>query len=78
MVRAGNALRWHQFAGERSKAALHSVPNDGAADLLRDGETDAHPRIVILAIADEQDEAGGCGAKAAVGGKEVRALLDRA
>ena len=65
------------FAGERAEAPLHAVADDRAADLLGDGEADAHRGVAILAVADEQDEAGrGC-ALAAVGGEEIRALADR-
>ena len=63
-----------QFAGERAEAALHAVADDRVADLLGDGEADAHRRVAVVARADEQDEAGHGRALAAVGGKEIRAL----
>ena len=47
-----------QLAGEGAEAALHAVADHGAADLLGDGEADADGWIVILAVADQQDEAG--------------------
>ena len=77
MVGAGNALCRDDLAGERAEAALHPVADDRTADLLGDGEADAHRRIRILAVADEQDEAGHRRAQAAVGGEEIRALRDR-
>ena len=64
------------FAGERAEAALHAVADDRVADLLGDGEADAHRRVRVLAVADEQDEAGHGRALAAVGGEEVRALAE--
>jgi hypothetical protein len=76
MIGAGEPVGGEGLAGKRSKAALHSVPNHRAADLLRNGETDAHRWVLILAIADEQDETGRSRAQAAVRGKEVGALLD--
>ena len=64
------------LAREGPEAALHPVADDGIADLLGDGESDAHGRIRIVTRADEKDEAGhGC-ALAAIGGEEVRALAD--
>jgi len=77
MIRAGEAARWNDLASKRSKAALHAVANDSPPDLFGDGEADAHARVLILAVADEQDETGGSYALAAIGGDEVRALADR-
>jgi len=51
------------------------VADHCAADLLGDRETDAHHGVRILAVADEQDEAGHGRALAAVGSKEVGAFL---
>ena len=58
MVGAGESLRRHDLARERAEAALHSVADDRSADLLGDGESDAHRRIVIVAVADEKHKAG--------------------
>jgi hypothetical protein len=76
MVGAGNAFGGHDFTSERAKAALHAVADDCAADLLGDGEADAHRLVLIFAITNQQDEAGGGRALAAVRGKKVGALLD--
>jgi hypothetical protein len=76
MVGAGNALRRHDFTSKRAESALHSVAHDGAADFLGDGEADAHRLVLIFAITNQQDEAGGGRALAAVRGKKVGALLD--
>ena len=67
-------LAGSDLAGERAEAALHAVAHDGVADLLGDGEADAHRRIAVRAVADEQDEAGHRRAPAAVRGEEIRAL----
>ena len=77
MIGAGNSMFWQRFAGEGAKAALHPVADDRIADLLGDGEADAHRHNDIAARADEQDKAGHGGALAAVGGEEIRALGER-
>jgi hypothetical protein len=77
MVGPGKAPGGQKLSGERAQAALHAVANDRAADLLGDGETDAHRLIRVLPLADEQDETGRRHATAAVRGKKVGALLDR-
>ena len=76
MVGAGKTAGRDDFARERTKAPLHPVTDDGATDLLGDGESHAHRRICILAVADQQHEAGRGGAQAAVGSQEIRALAD--
>ena len=65
-------------AGELAEAALHPVADDGIADLLRDGEAEAHRGIAVAARADEQDEAGRRRAQAAVRREEVRAAAQLA
>jgi hypothetical protein len=76
MVGARNALGRNDLTGESAKAALHSVAHYGSADLLRYREADAHRRIRILAVADEQDETGcGC-AESRVRREEIGALAD--
>src|SRR5690242_1406621 len=75
MVGSSKALGGDDLARERTEAPLHPVADDGAADLLGDGEADPHARILVIAVADEQDEPGHRCAQAAVGGKKVRALL---
>ena len=72
MPRVGKDL-----AGQRAEAPLHAVADDRAADLLGDGEADALDRIAVLAVADEQDEAGRRRAPAGVGGEEIGALAER-
>ena len=76
MVGAGDAEFRKRFTSEGPEAALHPISDDGVADLLGHGDAYAHRRIVIAARADEQNESGHGGALAAVGGKEIRALLD--
>jgi hypothetical protein len=75
MVGAPNALGRDDLARKRPEAPLHAVADDRAANLFGDGEADAHRRIRILAVADEQDEAGRGRALARVRGKKVGALL---
>jgi hypothetical protein len=77
MIGASNALIGQDFACKSAEAALHPVADDRAANLLRDGETDPHPRILVLAVQNEQDEAWRGGAQAAVRSEEVSAFLDR-
>jgi hypothetical protein len=75
VVRARNAFERHDFSGERAQATLHSVADDRAADLLGDGEADAHRRIMILAVADEQNKTGRSRAAPSIRGEEIRPLL---
>ena len=77
MIGAGQASRGDQFTGQCAEAPLHPVADDRAADLLGDGEADAHRGVRILAVADEEQEAGCGNALAAVGGDEIRALGER-
>ena len=74
MVRPGDAFGRHNVASKRPEAALHSVANDRAADLFGDGKADSNCGIAIAAVADEQDEAGGCGALPGVCGEEIATL----
>jgi hypothetical protein len=78
MIRSGKASGRNDLLRKRTKAPLHPVADDGASNLLRDGEADAHRRIRILAIPNEQDEAGGRSAHPAVCSEKVDALSDRA
>jgi hypothetical protein len=73
MVGAGNARFGQNRAGEFAEAPLHPVADDGIADLLRDGEAEAHGGIAIAARPDEEDEAGGRRAQRAIGREEFRA-----
>jgi hypothetical protein len=77
MICARKALGGDDLAGKFAEAAFHPVANHCAADLLGDGKADAHRFVIVLAVADEEDEARGRRAEPAVGGKEVRALLKR-
>jgi hypothetical protein len=77
MIRAGDTLCGHDLAGEGAEAALHPVADHGAADLLGDGEADAHAWIIVLAVSNQQDEAGRARPQPCIGSKEIRALLDR-
>ena len=78
MVGAGEPLFGNDFASDRAEAPLHPVADDRAADFPGDRETDAHRRVRVLPIANEQDEAGGRRAQPAIGGEEVRATFNRA
>ena len=64
------------FAGEGAQPPLHPVAYDGPANLFRDREADAHLRVGIVAVADEEHESGSRGAPAGVRRKEIRAFLD--
>jgi hypothetical protein len=77
MIRSGEALGRDDLAGEGTEPALHAVADDRSADFLGDGESHAHRRIRIPAIADEQDKSRSRDTTAAIRGKEVGALLDR-
>ena len=77
MIRSWDAFAGHDLAGKRAEAALHPIADDCAADLLGDGEADAHRWVRILAVADEEQEAGRGEARAAVRGDEIGALLKR-
>jgi len=74
VVGAGHAASRQQLAGEGAKAPLHAIADYGAADLLGHGKADADAWIVVLAVADQQDEARRGGPPAAVGSQEIRAF----
>jgi hypothetical protein len=73
MIGAGHAGFGQDQAGQLSKAPLHPVADDGIADLLGDGETEAQGWIAVAARPDEEDEAGGRRAQSMVGREEFRA-----
>jgi hypothetical protein len=73
MIGTRDAGCGQEFSGKGAKAALHSVANDCAADLLGNGEADAHCAIAIIALAHKKDEAGHGGTPAAIGGEEISA-----
>jgi hypothetical protein len=77
MIGARKTLRMHDLSGERAEAPLHAIAHNGAADLLGDRETNADGRVLVVAIADEQDEACRCRAPAGVRGEEIGPLLER-
>jgi hypothetical protein len=77
MIGARKTVGGQDLASEGAETALHPIANDRATNLLGDGETDPNPRILVLAVQNEQDETGRGGAQAAIRGKEVSALLDR-
>jgi hypothetical protein len=77
MVRTRKTLERHDFAGKRTQAPLHAVANHGSADLPCDGETDAHRRVLILALTDKQHETGRSRAAPRVRGEEICPLLER-
>jgi hypothetical protein len=76
MVGAGLAAGRHDLAGERSETPLHAVADDRAADFLGNGEADAHCRLGVRAVADEEHEPWGGRPLAGVGGDEVGALRE--
>ena len=76
MIRPSDSLRRDNLSGEGAKSPLHPVADDRAADFPGDGEANAHAQIRILAVADEQDEAGCRCAQLVVRGEEVAALLE--
>jgi hypothetical protein len=71
MVGARDALPREDFAGESAEAALHAVADDGVADFLGNGETDAFGGITIGAITDEQHESGRRRALSSVRGEKI-------
>jgi len=74
MIGAGNALFRKDFAGERAKTPLHAVADNRAADFLGDREADSDCGVIVLAVANEEDETGrGC-SLAPIGSKKVRTL----
>jgi hypothetical protein len=72
VIGAGLAVDRNDLAGQRPESTLHPVADDGAADLLGDGETDAPGRIAVLAVADQKDESRGCRAPSGIRGEEIR------
>src|SRR5829696_8090376 len=71
MVGAGHPFFGQDIARERPEAPLHAVADDGAADLLGDGDPEPDRGVAVVARADEEDEAGHGRAAAAIGGQEV-------
>ena len=76
MIRAGKAAPWQDFTGQRPQATFHPVADDGAADLLGDGEPDANGFVAIGAVADQQDESGRGRAPTGVRSKKIRAFAE--
>jgi len=76
MISTCHAPSRNEFPGKGTEPPLHPVSDDRAADLLSDSEADAHARIRILAVANKKNEAGGGHAHTAIGGDEIRALLN--
>ena len=77
MIGASEPFFRYHFACERAESALHAVSHNGATDFSCDGKADAHDRVQILAITNEQDEPWRGHAQAGVRGNEIRAFLDR-
>jgi len=77
VIGASFAVRRNELASEGAETPLHPVADDGAADLLGDGETDSLGGVAVLAVSDEQDESRGCRAPAGVRSEEIRAFGDR-
>ncbi len=73
MIGTGLAGVCQAEADDLAQAALQAAAGDRIADLLGDGEAGAHVRVLVATGADEQDEAGGDDAGAAIGGKEISA-----
>jgi hypothetical protein len=76
MIGAGDPAHRQHLTGEGPETALHAVADDRAADLLRHRDPEAHPRVAVGAIANEQNEAGRRGAAAAIGRQEIGAFRD--
>jgi hypothetical protein len=76
MIRTGNTGCRQEFPRKRTEAALHSIANDRAADLLRHCDAKPHRRIAVAAIADQQDETGHWRTAAAIGREKIRALRE--
>ena len=76
MIGAGNAPFRKDFAGERAKTPLHAVADNRAADFLGDRKADSDCGVIVLAVANEEDETGrGC-SLAAIGSEEIGPLLE--
>jgi hypothetical protein len=58
MVGARYAKGRQKFASEGTKTALHPVPDDSAANLLRHGKADPPGGVAIRSVANEKDESG--------------------
>jgi hypothetical protein len=78
MVGAFMARFRQDLAGKLPEAALHAVADHRIADLLGDGEAEAHRRIAIVPRADQQHEAGRRRARGAVRREEIRAAAELA
>jgi len=76
MVRPRMTANGHDFASERPETALHAVADDGLADLLADGESDALRGIAVVAVADEEDESRHRRAPTGVRSEKVRAFAE--
>lgn len=71
MVGPGNSTGWQQVPRQRPQSPLHPVADDGIADFLGDGETDANRHIVIPARVDQQYESGSRNAAPAIGSQKI-------
>ena len=67
MIRSVQPGAWQDLLGKHSKAAFHSVADDGAADLFRDGDSKPHGRIAVVAATNEEHEPRRRGSLAAIG-----------
>ena len=75
MIGAGKADRRDDFTRELAEAPLHPVADDGVPDLLADGESDPHDRVVVTPVADEKHESGSRGPPSGVGREEIRTFF---
>ncbi len=75
MVGVDDGGGWQDGTNHRAQAAFQAVADDRVADLLSYGEADPYPRVIITTT-NEENEAGGRGTLAGVGGDEVLARCE--
>ena len=77
MIGARMALAGDNGSGQCPETPLQAISHHCSTDLARDGESDPLDRVVVPAIADQENEAGSCRPPSRVGSKEVDPLADR-
>jgi hypothetical protein len=76
MIGTCNALRRKGFPQQSTEAALHAIPDDGAANLLGYGDTVSHLGVAVLPVPYQQDESRHGRAAAMVRRQEIRAAAE--
>jgi len=66
----------NELSRKFAEAALHAIADDGIADLLADRIANPLERIAVLAVTDEEDEAGRRSAPAGVRREKIRAFAE--